>query len=83
VSYRDGYREIEGGGEVIRAVSAQVAEGRDAGSLDPLLFIAFRVERGAAEAVTVGVSPELADLLADELRRWAERSRDKRRGLTN
>lgn len=56
--------------------SVQVAEGKDDATLQPLVVIKFRLEPDS-EQIAYGIDPDRADALADELRRWAARAREK------
>ncbi len=60
----------------LEVVSVQVGEGKAAGSLQPRVVIAFRAEL-EGEQHTVAISPDLAEGLASELTRWAQRAREK------
>lgn len=55
-------------------VDGQVAEGKDAETLQPrvVLYVKSKTD---AEQVGFAMDPDLADFLADELKRWSERSR--------
>ena len=56
-------------------VGVQVGEAKEADTLVPAVSVWVRVETN--ERLGFALTPALADSLADELKRWAERARQK------
>jgi hypothetical protein len=68
-----GYRPQEG---VFTPIGLQVAEAKDPGTLAPTVILWFRLTEDS-DQIGLAMSPDSADFVADELRRWASRAREK------
>ncbi|HWL44123.1 MAG TPA: hypothetical protein VNQ73_14370 [Ilumatobacter sp.] len=60
-------------------VGVQVAEGKHANTLEPrvLIFLRWTREQPTHERDIIGLAPDQADFLADQLHQWAARAREK------
>lgn len=74
-----GYKSIQ---PDAAADGIQIAEGKDAATLEPVVLIFMRAhpDQPDDERLVMPLTPDMADEIADELHRWAERARERHWG---